>query len=104
MRKDYEEYESLIETYLQSIRNRLYDRFGNYPNSINPYTFEVDAIPRTRYLNIYITLNGKRKLYKKIRYLDKMVFNVQTYGNPSPTGSYRLREDFEKLTTEKVCL
>lgn len=104
MKKDYVDYSDLIETYLQSIRNRLYDRYADYPNSINPYTFEVDAIPRTRYLNIYITLNGKRKLYKKIRYLDKMVFNVQTYGSPSPVNSFRLRDDFEKLITEKVCL
>lgn len=99
-----ESYNDLCATYLQSIWNRLYDRYGNYPNSIKPRTFDVDTKVHSKFLKVYIILDGKKSLYKKIRMLDKMVFNVNTCGSLSTREPLHLERDFTRLISENLII
>ncbi len=99
-----ESYNDLCATYLQSIRNRLYDRYGNYPNSIQPYTFDVETRTHLPYLRIFIVLKGKKHLYKKIRMYDKMAFDVNSNGSITKKEPLHLQHDLEKLISEPLII
>lgn len=97
-------YNDLCATYLQSIWNRLYDRFGNYPNTYNPTDFDVITKTHLPYLRIFIVLKGKKYLYKKIRMYDKMVFDVNSDGGISSKEPLHLQHDLEKLISENIII
>lgn len=97
-------YDDLLETYLQSIRNRLDKKYKDFPNSFNPYTYSVKTKTKYKYLDIYIVLNGVEYIYKKMRFLDKMIFNVQSNGDISLYKTYHLRNDIDSLVYENIIL
>ena len=97
-------YRDAYYTYLQSIWNRLYDRYGNYPNSVNPIKFDIIVKSNIRNINIYIHIHGKNRLYKKIRMFDKMVFDVLGKSNIKKNTGLHLVKDLEKLIHEKIII
>lgn len=99
-----ESYNELCATYLQSIWNRLYNRYGNYPNSIEPYTFDVETKTHLPYLRVFVVLNNKKHLYKKIRIYDRMVFNVMGHGNISKSKPLHLEHDLQELISEPLII